>query len=725
MRAFLHRVLLLFVLWIPSLAIASVFDVPANDKSMQYLGEIFGSIGTLPIQANGNPLVSTLIYTFNEIVFALAIVIIIITTIIGTINTAQEGEALGKKMSSVWIPARAGIGMYLLLPAVSGGYNWIQVTVMWLIIQGVGAANALWTQALESNETGGSQVSDTRQADLTNMLTNVTNIFTSVVCMQAINNNMISDPNVNKLMGSDFVTPTATPDNSGVQFARSNPPAGETPLCGTITIPDVGSNPMTNSSDPNDPVIQQRRQTIVDAVLLAEQALEPSAAEALAGGSASTWQFADAWVAAARALGGAAQTLANDLATPGTTTDPYAQAKLDGWIHAGNYYAQLVASGTYSPVSITLGYTGYSATELSNILGSPANAIGYKINNIGTAGGTYRQYVNNDPDLAPFSPSQSQGGSLQAIALQNTSPGAQAAVIMNAIFGGSFFSDAAANFGAQITTGCLSNSSDPNSQLGDPITCMSTFGAKLASASEMTFWIAIVVVIGIWIATSFVSCLQPAAHTMNKLLAIVIPIAAIMLLLVWAAGISLALYVPMIPLLVFTFASITWVLLVIEAMLGAPLIALTLIIPSEDEIGKAGHAIVILLGLFLRPALMILGFIFAQKLLMVAIGMLNFGFAGTMKMSIVGGVGPFGFISILVMYSGIAVSLVHEAFSLIFVLPDKVLRWMGVAGEGSEAGQITKELDAAHEKGAGVGKGIMKGVADKGGKAASSKSSEG
>lgn len=232
----------------------------------------------------------------------------------------------------------------------------------------------------------------------------------------------------------------------------------------------------------------------------------------------------------------------------------------------------------------------------------------------------------------------------------------------------------------------------------------------MASTAEVVFWSALVAIFLMWLVTSIMECVQPLANTVNFLLSILIPIASLMLMLIWAAGITLALYVPLIPMLVFTFGALSWMILVIEAMLGAPLIALTLIIPSEDEIGKAGHAIVILLGLFLRPALMILGFIFGQKLLMVAIGMLNFGFAGTMSMSLSTGVGPFGFITIIMLYSGVAVGLVHEAFSLIYVLPDKVLRWMGAAGEGGEAGQHVKELEGSMDKGAGIGKGMMKGA---------------
>jgi conjugal transfer/type IV secretion protein DotA/TraY len=702
------RVILLFALFfIPILAFAGPFDVPATDKSMQYLGKIFGTVGSLPLQGGGNPIFSQMVYIFNQIVFALAIVIIIVTTVIGTINTAQEGETLGKKMSSIWIPARAGFGMYLLLPSV-GGYNWIQVIVMWLIVQGVGAANALWAQAIQSNEVGGSQVSDTRLADVKNSITAVANIFKSVVCMQAVNNAIIADTTVANGLNDGFISPITSSDGGAVNFSRTNAPANEAPLCGTVKIPDVGANPITGSVNANDPVVQGRRQAFIDAIMSAEQALEPAAAEALANPNPTAWNYSSSWVSAARVLQGAAQAAT---LTTSDFSDVNKQALLDGWIHAGNYYFQLVATGSYIPPAVSLAYNQPNTGTMSELIGpTKATPIIASINNIGggtNSPGAYQSYVLTDPNMQAFAPSQSAGGSLVPInvAAQTGDIGN----VFNAIFGSSFFSDLAASLGNHITSGCLSNSADPNSQLGDPVTCMASFGATLTSTAETVFWSALIAIFLVFLGTSIMCCMQPLCMAVDFLLAVIIPVASSILMILWTAGISMALYIPLIPLLVFTFSAMGWVILVIEAVLGAPLIALTLIIPSEDEIGKAGHAIVILLGLFLRPALMILGFIFAQKMIMVAIGMLNFGFAGTLAMSMGGGIGLFGFCCVIMLYAGIAVSLVHEAFSLIYLLPDKVLRWMGEHGESSEAGHLAKEAEGSMGAGQEVGKKLMGG----------------
>ncbi len=204
---------------------------------------------------------------------------------------------------------------------------------------------------------------------------------------------------------------------------------------------------------------------------------------------------------------------------------------------------------------------------------------------------------------------------------------------------------------------------------------------------------------------------------MNFALTIIMPIAMLMVSLLFVAGITLGLYMPMIPYLVFTFSALTWIIMVIEAMLAAPLIALTLIVPSEDEMGKAGHAIAILLGIFLRPALMILGFIMAIQLLIVAVGMLNAAFWSTIMAATGGsnGVGIFGLIAILLLYASIAMGMVHEAFSLIYLVPNKVMRWIGAGGDQDEAMSKVKELKGSTQKGAGMGSGLMKSGLDKAG----------
>jgi len=691
--------LLFFVIFLlPTLALGSggTFNVPATDKSMQYLGMIFGNVGSLPIQGSGNALFSQIIYIFNEVVFALGITIVISTTIIGTLKTAQEGEVLGKSWSTFIIPIRAGAGIYLLLP-MTGGYNWIQISVMWFIVQGVGAANALWQQVVYSNQSQGSLLANTQQVNVLNSQQALGTLFTSVLCMEEINNLITNSPLISSALNGEYITMYQSPGQ--VNFGQaSQVNSGNPPICGYVTIPNIGGNAITaNLNGTPDAATQERSQMMGAAIIQAAAALTPAADEAMTVGSPS-WSHANAFTIAANALTTATSSMSQTFSSLNQVNQ---QAITDGWIEAGTYYFQLVSGGTYSNVPIAINGSGANAPGITGYLGNDMGTqLTTMINNLS---GAYQMYAVGN--VQGVSPADQVGGKL--IAVPNVSASGSAGDALGAIFGGSFFSTLAANLGTQITTGCLSNSTNPSQQNGDPVVCMASFGSGMAATTELIFWAALIALFFIWLGATIGFCMQPLGPTVNFMIMVIVPIVIMALSLIWAAGISLALYVPLIPFLVFTFAAMGWFLLVIEAMLGAPLIALSLIIPSEDELGKAGHAIAILLGLFLRPGLMILGFIFAGKILMVAIGMLNFGFSGTLQMSVGNGSGLFGFISIIMLYSGVAIGMVHEAFSLIYVLPDKILRWMGGGPEDTSAGEQVKQLKGSVEKGAGMGKGAM------------------
>ncbi len=186
----LSRVCLLLLMLFPTFAFAlGAFDVESSDKSMVYLGMIFGYVPGTPIPNSGeNAIFAQMVYIFNQVVFALGIVVIGYTAAIGAVNTAHEGQFLGKDWHPVLVPVRAGAGILLLLPQTTG-YNYMQIIVMWFIVQGVGAANAMWRQVIISNQSQGGIHQDTRKVDLEHAMDSVISIFTANVCMTALNAN--------------------------------------------------------------------------------------------------------------------------------------------------------------------------------------------------------------------------------------------------------------------------------------------------------------------------------------------------------------------------------------------------------------------------------------------------------------------------------------------------------------------------------------------------------
>ena len=129
------------------------FTPPTSDYSVGWLADIFGIVDGV-LHGTGSQIVGSMFSVFNAAVMALGGIIISYTMLVSTMNTAHEGEMLGKKWSSIWVPVRATAGFALLVPKASG-YCLLQVFVMWVVVQGVGAADKLWSEALGYLNRGG------------------------------------------------------------------------------------------------------------------------------------------------------------------------------------------------------------------------------------------------------------------------------------------------------------------------------------------------------------------------------------------------------------------------------------------------------------------------------------------------------------------------------------------------------------------------------------------
>ena len=129
------------------------FSPPAGDASVDFLHEVFGKIvtmvasGTDPRGAEVDDALGQMLSIFNTAVLFLGMIFVGYTTIKGTVDSAHDGEVLGKKMSEIWVPIRTVGGTALILPLASG-YSTLQIAVLWLSLQGVGIADAMWSAAI-------------------------------------------------------------------------------------------------------------------------------------------------------------------------------------------------------------------------------------------------------------------------------------------------------------------------------------------------------------------------------------------------------------------------------------------------------------------------------------------------------------------------------------------------------------------------------------------------
>ncbi len=126
----------------------------------------------------------------NAAILSLGSIIVMYTLVVSTMNTAHEGEVLGRRWSSIWIPLRMVFGVGMLLPKATG-YSFVQVFVMWLVVQGVGAADSVWSVALDYFQQGGNIIrynaeSGWDNTSSINVKESMASLFHSMVCVHAL-----------------------------------------------------------------------------------------------------------------------------------------------------------------------------------------------------------------------------------------------------------------------------------------------------------------------------------------------------------------------------------------------------------------------------------------------------------------------------------------------------------------------------------------------------------
>ncbi len=117
---------------------------------------------------------------------------------------------------------------------------------------------------------------------------------------------------------------------------------------------------------------------------------------------------------------------------------------------------------------------------------------------------------------------------------------------------------------------------------------------------------------------------------------------------------------------------------VIESMVAAPIVAIGLMHPEGHEaFGKAEQGIMLMLNVFLRPSMMIIGLITGIMLSYVGLWLINAGISAAVS-AVLDSLSGIGFIwfpaGIAVIYMTIVISLLNKVFSLIYIIPDKILR---------------------------------------------------
>lgn len=767
------RLLLLLIALLPQYAFAEdiKFAPHAGDLSVSYLATIFGVVDGV-LHGTGSQIIGTMFGVFNSIVLTMGLTILTYTFIVSTINTAHEGEMMGKKWSSIWIPLRVSTGVALLLPKASG-YSFLQIMVMWIVVQGAGAADKVWNVALDYLQRGGVIVQPMQALNQTGQMASQTggmslvtgnnvrlvlkagDILKSQVCMSLLNdiyNSYARDNSGDSLSSSNFAanlkvtgnTQNPVTDYGKVDYSRDTGGIMYFPgpvmvkgynlmgFCGSVSWSFIPAEQRQYISNPAKLSAFDSRSLAVQQMVYDTQPMAQSIATQLKTQSNPSLDAYNNQLmyTAADYLGIIMPALRNSAQNPvigsvmnGLRSNIISEAKAVGWMLAGSYYYKLItinslnyaAGGTVAENPDLITYTSQipeaqsslQCNNSSNTLQNCKDKVGNILNssainslNLGLfktgnpcANRTFflDNYICDEFGRANSStPGSSMlNPSLPAITAGSFNTGNEK--------GDKIVSTWAWEFGDMMQK--LRN---VQSQPGDPIIIIAKLGVTLISGIEKIWTIMVGVFAGLFVLSGIVGLFSAGtASVMGMGIGAVaswfMTVIAVFSVPMFVAGAIMAYYIPVIPFILFLFGVLTWFMMVFEAMMAAPLVALGLAHPEGHEhLGKAEYAVMLLAGVFLRPMLMIFGFIAAIIFSHIALWMVNAGFGNAWsyvnenQFQDWWGI-AYGAASISI-YTVIVLTVVNRSFSLIYEVPNKVLRWVGGATEQTGEGHALEEI---------------------------------
>jgi hypothetical protein len=808
----------------------SLFTLSSADQSVHYLANMFGYMDNV-LPSTAFTIFGAMFKTINTIALVLGSIIIVHTTIMGLLKTAQEGEFLGKQWSSIWVPVRTVMGVAALFPTTAG-YSLLQVIMMWIIVQGIGAADTLWTTVLDYISANGSVYTSVAAAGVgspnnPNSLSveqNMEALFQGLLCQATlqqkytdiasgqtaplyycgpmvdskgvVTTTLNTDAFCNKSQ-DQLLNITATASSGGTYTYQMGTTANS---CGTLSFPDPKTyiDPAAQKSNAaksppvvTAPVCSQTDSANViacaglKAQLTALQSIVPTMGALAAEIAEFDHQYLEFyngpppaapvpkgviappvlviptpdWVAKYCAdnnipISACCTKGNNSACVPATNPMPaayYNSATIPTtWESTGSTASQniylpyainpILGNTPDEPALMTNTYTGQVNTAVAAAAMANASLSGdlLTMNTTGwlLAGAYYYEIASwgNQAQTSSMPPLAVNVPTTVSIPYRNNFM--TGSDLVNQITASSSNSISTANpattgatskmnSAAQGITNNFMNEMTGGSTSTNPLITAQAFGESLLISAQVLYPITVAIVSVALFWAHFNIIVLGDGFTQSPAGAVVEFLAnSIYIILIgfcgwcFTFGGMLAIYLPMIPYIIFTFGAIGWFIAVIQAMAAAPFVALGILSPSgqHELLGKAEPAIMIMLNTFLRPTLMIFGMIASMILAPVIVTMINGGYSAVMGSIYSGsghGPGPVELMMFISSYATLVVTSMNKCFALIYMVPENALTWIGGQsisyGEGEGLGAVKS---AAEQTSAGIKSG-----AESGGKA--------
>lgn len=675
----------------------------ADDLSMKGLVSMFGQIVNDPLNAaigdGGDTLASQVIKVFCSSLLIMATAMGGYLFIKKTSQTAHDGAFLDREKTSFWMPIRVLAGFSMLTPLPNG---WCLASLLMLFMAklGIGIAN-MGTQATMSAFQAGQTFILQPVAPSTDSLAR--ELFRANLCMFGINASLDA---VNAAGGfsyaGDYINQSVLPDDNGfILKSRSY-------TCGGATI-DVSSASVLSNIDMS--AVQDAHITALNEM---QRALRSGAQEFVSGVLARQQNEDASLVSAEAIIQNASQIYENKVTAALRSANLNSQLKnltaqvadsisAHGWFELGAWYQTLATANN----------------RVSEVAAAKGSAFGSSVGQQPATADAYRLVMS--AYQAQNSVSANSGAGMLT---------AKSSYKANEISGTDGVIDYVFHTMFQDLTAWSTGLAADDNGIVNPLIAMKNFGDRLLTTSE----------VGIAAFAGLQALSQAADSSLLGKMANFVGLKAltgfidsiawfvkIVLIALLGFGITLSVYLPMLPFIIWLMASVNYLIIIGEAIFAAPLWAFSHLLSDGEGMGhKTTHGYLFLLNLSFRPILMVGGFLLGGTVVSIGGMLLNTLFetavANGHSSSVVGVV---TFVGTLGVYCSLSLALVSTSFSLTNIVPDGVISWIG-GHSGAVLGRDAHDKSqssvdrmggkAEHITGQATGAGIAKGLSLPGGK---------
>ncbi len=629
----------------------------STDLSRQALVTIFGDVVTNPFSFTGSSVIGNAFAIFNVTLCGLALFWFGFIGIRKVISAAQAGRFQGASALISILLAFLGI-----VPTASG-WSLSQLIFLWGVsVMGVGGANLIVTQA--GNDIAGGY-SLTTQPTSASTRTAARGIFEMELCKYAINQSL-SD--LNSLMQSETAYMTDTPKSTDKSYTFTISNGSGT--CGSVELRSSSAETTVSDSFFNglsdqdvSGVYDTQKKALGTMINTMDSAAKTFLKTFIERRDNNTGTFEDVESiiqSAASSYESTVQQAINNVKGENTIQEALTE-NLDtqGWITLGAWYQtfatanqRLTSVANQAPTVTSLLSTGESGpTDLYQ-----AVMAAYRTNLQSTS----------------YTPSSSSSDVVLSKDELESQEANDAKTILNKLLDKSL--------GIQATQGMINLLNDSSNS---PLITMKNIGDYTLGAVETIY--------GTYIAAQIVSKgatssawgwlfvkLTGATGIINTAFSATAPAINFFLLWVFVIGFQLSIFLPAIPFIFWMIGVGNWVVSVLIGCAAGPLWAATHLGVEQDRGSRAAYGYIYLIDGMIRPALMVLGFIFASVAIVATGTILNKLFAvALINIQTNSLTGVISFVGFLMIYARMCTTMVTNIFALQAYMPDYIIAFLG------------------------------------------------